>query len=213
MRFIGTIAVAAAVLGGAVAAGAAVAAYTDSGTAKAAPAHQHTMMMPMGKGDNSADLPAGLIAKARLATEKYAIGLDAAKADGYRPLTQQIPGMGWHFLNPSVKGFDVRKPPILVYERHGARWQLGALEWVFPQKPATAPLKGATYGSFPAACHYTDGTFTPKPAADACATTSPQSGAAFTFWHPALVTMHVWIWYPNPAGLYASMNPLVQAFN
>ena len=24
--------------------------------------------------------------------------------------------------------------------------------------------------------------------------------------------MHVWIWYPNPAGVYASMNPLVDAF-
>ena len=39
--------------------------------------------------------------------------------------------MGYHFINPSVKGFDVRKPPILVYERT-AHWQLGALEWVFP---------------------------------------------------------------------------------
>jgi hypothetical protein len=29
----------------------------------------------------------------------------------------------------AVQGFDVTKPPILVYERHGHRWQLGALEW------------------------------------------------------------------------------------
>jgi hypothetical protein len=213
MRFIGTIAVVAAVLGGAVAAGAAVAAYTDSGTAKAAPAHQHAMMMPMGKGDASGDLPAAQIAKARLATEKYAIGLDAAKADGYRPLTQQIPGMGYHFLNPNIKGFDVRKPPILVYEKHGGHWQLGALEWVFPQTPATPPLKGASYGSFPAACHYNDGTFVVAPSQDGCAPKSPQTGSPFFFWHPALVTMHVWIWYPNPDGLYASMNPLVDAFS
>ena len=121
--------------------------------------------------------------------------------------------MGYHFINPSIKGFDVRKPPILVYERHGNSWQLGALEWVFPAKPATAPLKGATYGSFPAACHYKDGTFVPQPTADACATTSPSSGSAFSFWHPKLVTMHVWLWYPNPDGIYASMNPLVPAFS
>jgi hypothetical protein len=25
--------------------------------------------------------------------------------------------------------------------------------------------------------------------------------------------MHVWMWYPNPAGMYASMNPLVTAFS
>jgi hypothetical protein len=23
----------------------------------------------------------------------------------------------------------------------------------------------------------------------------------------------VWLWYPNPSGLYASMNPLVHPFN
>ncbi len=53
----------------------------------------------------------------------------------------------------------------------------------------------------------------PEPSADSCAATSPKSGSAFNFWHPALVTMHVWIWYPNPAGLYASMNPLVHSFS
>jgi hypothetical protein len=38
------------------------------------------------------------------------------------------------------------------------------------------------------------------------------SGAAFTFWHPRLVTLHVWRWYPNPKGLYASTNPFVAPF-
>jgi hypothetical protein len=100
-----------------------------------------------------------------------------------------------------------------VYERHGSRWQLGALEWVFPKTPATPPLKGATYGSFPAACQYANGEFVPEAAQTDCATTSPKSGAMFTFWHPQLVTMHVWLWYPNPSGMYASMNPLVPAFS
>ena len=213
MRFIGTVAVAAAILGGAVAAGAAVAAYTDSGTASAAPASQHAMLMPMAKHETANDLSATEIARARLATAKYATDLDAAREDGYRPLTQQIPGMGYHFLNPGIKGFDVRKPPILVYERHGHRWQLGALEWVFPATPATPPLKGASYGSFPAACHYNDGTFVAAPSQDACAAKSPQSGSPFFFWHPALVTMHFWIWYPNPDGFFASMNPLVDSFS
>jgi hypothetical protein len=212
MRIIGTIAVTVAMLCGAVATAAAFASTHSSD----APAHHETMMMPMGMdmsaGANAAALPASQLARARLATAKYANDLGAAKAGGYSILTQKIPGMGYHFINPSIKGFDVRRPPILVYERHGNRWQLGALEWVFPAKPATPPLKGATYGAFPAACHYKDGTFVVKPSADACAPASPQSGSAFNFWHPALVTMHVWIWYPNPAGLYASMNPLVPAF-
>ena len=212
MRIIGTMAVTAVMVCGAVAAAAAYATTHSS----AARAHHHSMMMPMDMDMSgsaaSAALPASQIAQARVATAKYANDLGAAKAGGYSILTQKIPGMGYHFINPAIKGFNVRRPPILVYERHGNRWQLGALEWVFPAKPATPPLKGATYGSFPAACHYKDGTFVAQPSAAACAPQSPQSGSAFNFWHPALVTMHVWIWYPNPAGLYASMNPLVPAF-
>jgi hypothetical protein len=121
--------------------------------------------------------------------------------------------MGWHFLNPTIQGFDVTKPAILVYERRGDRWQLGALEWVFTETPATPPLPGATYGSFPAACHYKDGTFVPAAAQDQCATRSPQTGAAFNFWHPDLVTLHVWLWYPNPDGLYNGTNPFIRPFN
>ena len=153
------------------------------------------------------------LALARLATAKYVTNLNRAKEDGYGIITQMIPNMGWHYLNPNVKGFDVRKPPILVYERHGSTWQLGAIEWVFTSKPAKPPLPGATYGAFGAGCHYKDGTFVPADSQSACPTTNPQSGAAFNFWHPNLVTLHVWLWYPNPSGLYASTNPLVAPFN
>jgi hypothetical protein len=153
------------------------------------------------------------LARARLATARYATSLRAAKADGYQIITRMIPDMGWHFLNPAIQGFDVTKPPILVYERHRHRWQLGALEWVFTQQPASPPLPGATYGSFPAACHYKDGTFVPARAQELCAKRSPQTGARFNFWHPDLVTLHVWLWYPNPAGLYSGTNPLIRPFN
>ena len=156
---------------------------------------------------------ANALSKARLATGKYVTNLPAAKAAGYSIITKMIPDMGWHFLNGKITGFDPAKPPILVYERRGSAWQLAALEWVFTAKPKTAPLPGARYGAFPAACHYADGTFVPAASQDACATTAPDSGAKFTFWHPNLITMHVWLWYPNPNGLYASMNPLVHPFN
>jgi hypothetical protein len=153
------------------------------------------------------------LARARLATAKYATSLRAAKTDGYQIITQMIPDMGWHFLNPTIKVFDVTKPAILVYERHGRRWQLGALEWVFPQQPEVPLLPGATYGSFGAACHYTDGTFVFARVQELCAKRSPETGARFNFWHPDLVTLHVWLWYPNPAGLYNGTNPYIQPFN
>jgi hypothetical protein len=161
-----------------------------------------------GNGGGNAKLAAQL-ADARFATQAFATDLDAAKAAGYNlQITPNMPGMGFHFLNPSIGGeFDVTKPPILVYVKRGSDWQLGALEWVFTERPDKPPLKGARYGSFPAACHYEDGSFVPASSQASCAPTN--GGAAFTFWHPRLVTLHVWLWYPNPDGLYASTNPFV----
>ena len=149
----------------------------------------------------------------RQATAKYAMNLALAKKDGYRILTRMIPNMGYHFVNPNVKGFDVRKPPILVYEHRGNTWQLGAFEWTFTSKPAKAPLPGAQYGVFGAACHYDDGTFVFESSQSKCAPRSPQTGSAFNFWHPRLITLHLWLWYPNPSGLYMGTNPLAAPFN
>lgn len=154
-----------------------------------------------------------LIAKARFATLKYAADLARAKADGYVIITPMIPNMGYHFLNPKIEGFDVTQPPILVYVRDGQRWQLVAVEWVFPKKPAAAPLKGARYGSFGAACHYVDGSFVLASSQDRCGTANAKTGAAFNFWHPPLVTLHLWIWYPNPNGVFGEFNPLLTPFN
>jgi hypothetical protein len=176
----------------------------------AAPAHDHA-------SHAGTVVPAGLapqLARARLATAPFATSLAAAKKAGYRlQITPNMPNMGYHFLNGSVKGFDVRKPPILVYTRRGRAWQLVAFEWVWPTKPARPPLPGARYGSFAAACHYADGQFVAAAAEGDCARTHSRSGAAFTFWHPDLVTLHVWLWYPNPDGVYAGTNPLLAPFN
>ena len=169
-------------------------------------------LAPAAPATGSQDLAAQL-ARARLATGRYATNLRAAKANGYQIITRMIPDMGWHFLNPTIQGFDVTKPHILVYERHGRSWQLGALEWVFTETPATPPLPGATYGSFPAACHYKDGTFVAARVQELCPTRSPETGARFNFWHPDLVTLHVWVWYHNPDGLYSGTNSLVRPFN
>ncbi len=76
-----------------------------------------------------------------------------------------------------------------------------------------AAVAGRQYGTFGAGCHYIDGTYVPAEAQDSCPAASPQTGAKFNFWHPLLITMHVWIWYPNPSGLFASTNPLAAPFN
>jgi hypothetical protein len=188
------------------------AAATWSSAGATQPAAAPTGMAGMAMPSMGSPLATSL-ARARLATAKYVTNLDVAKADGYSIITKMIPDMGWHFLNSKVSGFDVTKPAILVYEKRGTSWQLAALEWVFPEKPKAPPLPGARYGAFPAACHYADGTFVPADSQDACAKTAPGSAAAFTFWHPNLVTLHVWLWYPNPSGLYSSMNPFAHPCN
>ena len=170
-------------------------------------------MAAMGTGTGNSVLTKD-IAQARMATAKYATNLAKAQADGYQIITKMMPNMGYHFLNPGISGFDVRKPPILVYEHTSKNtWQLGALEWVFTSIPKTPPLPNATFGFFPAGCHYNDGTFVPEPSQQDCPATAPGSGAPFFFFHPDLYTLHFWVWYPNPAGLYSSTNPLVNPFN
>jgi hypothetical protein len=188
---------------------AAAATFTALATA-GQPAHRHDASATTGAASQKL---AAQLATARLATAKYATNLALAKKDGYGIITRMIPDMGWHFLNPKITTFDVRKPPILVYGKRGTTWQLVAFEWVFPKKPAKLPLPGATYGSFGAACHYKDGTFEFQASQDACAPKSPTTGAAFGFWHPDLVTMHVWAWYPNPDGVFSGTNPLMRPFN
>lgn len=172
-----------------------------------------TSAMPdMGTPAAGSNVLAGQLSAMRAATAKYATNLGAAQADGYQIITKMMPHMGYHFLNPKIAGFSARKPQILVYEHLAGRWQLGALEWVFTKMPTKTPLPNATFGLFPAACHYADGTFVPDKNAKTCKKTAPHSGAKFTFWHPDLITMHVWVWYPNPAGLFASTNPLISPF-
>jgi hypothetical protein len=193
----------------------AVAAGWSSRGSSPGPAHVHPSKAthPPMTASTSTDL-ASQVARARLATAKFATSLSRARSRGYKTIvTQHIPDMGWHFLNPKVTGFDVTKPPILVYVKRGHRWQLVAFEWVFTEKPATDPLPGAQYGSFAAACHYVDGTFHPAASQAECHRRSPQSGAKFGFWHPDFVTLHLWLWYPNPDGIYAGMNPLIRPFN
>jgi len=186
-------------------------ALTVLGASACAQSKPDTQTPPPGHSEPAPVSPAlaAQLDQARAATAKYAVDLAGAQAAGYKIITKMMPGMGYHYLNPDVQGFDITKPAILVYQRHGDSWELGALEWVWPETPASPPLEGATYGSFDAACHFADGTFVAAAAEKDCAALTPETGVAFGFWHPKLVTLHVWLWEHNPAGLYSPTNPLV----
>ena len=68
------------------------------------------------------------LARARLATARYATSLNTAKADGYQLITPMIPDMGYHDRNPTIQGFNPAKPHILVSQHRNGTWTLGALE-------------------------------------------------------------------------------------
>src|SRR5262249_168568 len=58
--------------------------------------------------------------RARQATAKYQ-DVRVAEADGYRALGPDVPGMGVHFVRTlEPQGFDLEKPPILLYEKDQA---------------------------------------------------------------------------------------------
>jgi hypothetical protein len=153
------------------------------------------------------------LAAARLATATYATNLHAAKADGYQLITRMIPAIwaGTTSTRPSRASTSPSRPSWSTNAT--AQLAAGRPGVGVPQDPGTPPLPGASYGSFPAACHYRDGTFVAARVQELCANHSPQTGARFTFWHPDLVTLHLWLWYPNPAGLYSGTNPLIRPFN
>lgn len=100
-------------------------------------------------------------------------------------------GMGVHFLNTALIGSvpDPFKPQILVYEPKGDKLQLVAAEWFIPL--ATGIKERPTLFGQPF-----DG---------------PMAG------HEPLMPkelhhydLHVWLFKPNPAGLFSSTNPEVK---
>lgn len=99
--------------------------------------------------------------------------------------------MGVHFLNTSNIGptLDPTKPQILIYEPVGDKLVLAAAEWFMPEPAAQgkAPsIFGQTlYGPM-------DGH-------------EPIIPAALRHYD-----LHVWLWKPNPAGMFVSTNKAVK---
>src|SRR5262249_23485601 len=74
----------------------------------------------------------GRLERARQATAKYQ-DARVAEADDYRAIGPDVPGMGIHYvLSATQAGFDVEKPPILLYEKN-------------PSAPGGFSLVGVSY--------------------------------------------------------------------
>ena len=141
--------------------------------------------------------------RAAAATWRYH-SLKAATAAGYGPFPEGAPlhecisstdgkgAMGYHWLNAGYLGtdLDVTKPQVLVYapDRRG-HLDLVALEYVVFK----ADWDAAHPGTVP---HLFGQMFM-------------ETGSPNRYDIPAFYSLHVWLWKPNPSGLFAPFNPRV----
>jgi len=155
------------------------------------------------QGNSSA--PSADLQSVKAALSKYSDPLMAVR-DGYfstlacidfpkgakeGSITYPPGAMGVHFLNPANIGptLDPAKPQVLIYEPVGDKLVLTAAEWFMPEQAAggKAPtIFGQTlYGPM-------DGH-------------EPIIPASLRHYD-----LHVWLWKPNPAGMFVSTNKAVK---
>lgn len=120
------------------------------------------------------------------ATAKYH-NVNNAFRDQYVDINLKLPNMGYHFLKSELVNpvFDLRKPPILVYnKKDNGKFELVAVEYAVPidSSHLHTPPRGFTGD------------------ADEWDFNTLNTG----WW-----TLHAWVWKFNPDGVFKPMNPTV----
>lgn len=139
----------------------------------------------------------GSIAAVRAATERYH-SLAAAEADGYGTFyecTDENSGlgaMGQHYVKGSLVGgaaIDPLTPEVVIYE---------------PKPDGTYRLVGVEYVVFQEAW---DAAHSDPPALFGRTFKLVPAGNRYTL--PAFYQLHLWLWRPNPSGMFDDWNPKV----
>jgi len=84
----------------------------------------------------------GLLARAKAATDKYRDFTVAVKAGYASSSLAFVRGQGYHYLNPAYleRGFDLRHPPFLVYDKVQGRLVLQGLMYYLPARTTAQQL-------------------------------------------------------------------------
>jgi hypothetical protein len=153
------------------------------------------------------------IAEIREATAAYHDPA-AARAAGYVQFTGNVPLLGYRFVHPGIASVVYDRPAGLIYARQGERWHLAGVEYAITaeRRPDAQPFPGIGWSREPATCRYADWHELESPARDRCPATHPE-GAPLVSWYPARWVIRVWLWYPNPSGMFARLNPLLAPFD
>jgi hypothetical protein len=151
------------------------------------------------------------LAAAKKATARYR-DIAVARADGYRQVTQFIPGLGLHLANLGIpnRTFDAARPNVLLYMPNGrGGLELAGVAYSIVRSPAWPDGPPGFAGGSDVWHYHNDLCFLPggqvsiAPSQAAC---SSRGGffQARTAW-----LLHAWIWKPNPRGVFTEYNPNV----
>lgn len=131
------------------------------------------------------------LAEVKNATSVYH-SVSTAEADGYVQTSPFVPGMGYHYVNAGLLDDTINplSPEALVYQSHpvheGKR-KLVAVEYIIPFAIIDKESRSALDNEFP--------------------------GVDGAKWHKEddidSWTLHAWIWYPNPEGMFHPTNPRI----
>ena len=141
-------------------------------------------------------------ARARAGTERYR-DPEAARAAGYRPVGPDFPGMGRHWIHPSLilrDTLDASQPPVLEYAEIGGRPTLVGVAYAVLVKDGTPPA------SLPVpvdAWHFHQGTVEEE---SFLRSHAGVAGGGHAMAGPRIAVLHAWVWLDNPDGLLATDN-------
>jgi hypothetical protein len=150
--------------------------------------------------------------RAKQATAKYQ-DVHVAEAEGYKVVGPDFPGMGIHFIQTmQVSGFDVTKPPILLYQKDSAAaggYTLVGVSylWNAPEGPDGQP-ENPPFPKSLAVWHRHDNICVLAHIENPHGLSESQckaQGGEFVAKTPWLV--HAWIWKENPTGVFSADNP------
>ena len=144
----------------------------------------------------------------RESTERYR-DVDVALADGFTPVTDEVPNMGAHFVSArrSLDGeFDPSEPEVLLYVRD----EVGDLELVGTSFVLPIPLVSPDHPEAFAGpldnwhVHYNLCT---GPELTSRSATPEECDARGGVWVPAYGWMiHAWVWVDSPLGVFSMWN-------
>lgn len=174
--------------------------------------HEHAAGAPVSYTELKATLDK--LERARQSTAKYK-DVRVAESDGYRAIGPDVAGMGLHYvLNAEQNGFDIEKPPILLYEKDpsvpggyalvGVSYLLSA-----PAGPDGQPLNApfpkslAVWHRHENICVLPDRSTPHGLSEQQCV----EKGGHFTGETQWMV--HAWIWKDSPQGVFSPKNSTV----